>query len=259
MPEQNHSFTDVQYAFTRHMRDPDTHPAPEGIEDRRLGIYRDLLYNNVESFIANSYPVLNQILPADEWQEMVREYFSIHQAHTPLFPQMPREFLRYLEQHETVWTERYPFMLELAHYEWVEAGLYIDTREIDWQGINSNGDLLDGIPVLSPLALPLCYRYPVHKLSPEYHPQDAPEQPTWIVVFRDREDEVGFMEINPVTARLLALIQDGQQQGHEVTGREMLTQIASEIGHTDPQVVIDGGLELLNQLKSRDILLGAWV
>lgn len=252
MPEQNHSFTDVQYTFTRHMRDPEANPAPDGIEDRRLGIYRDLLYNNVESFLANSYPVLNQIMPEDEWHEMVREYFSIHQAHTPLFPQMPREFLRYLEQHDTVWTERYPFMPELAHYEWVEAGLYIDTREIDWQGITTDDDLLDGVPVLSPLAITLCYRYPVHKLSPDYKPQDAPEQPTCIVVFRDREDEVGFMEINPLSARLLALIQEGQ----DLTGREMLTGIAGEIGHTDPQVVIDGGQEILKQLRSRDIILG---
>ncbi|MDH3342301.1 MAG: DNA-binding domain-containing protein, partial [Gammaproteobacteria bacterium] len=29
------NFKDIQYAFTRHLRDPENNPAPEGIEDRR--------------------------------------------------------------------------------------------------------------------------------------------------------------------------------------------------------------------------------
>jgi hypothetical protein len=239
------------------MRDPETNPAPAGIEDRRLQIYRDLLYNNVEDFLASAYPVLNSIMPALEWHAMVREYFAQHEARTPLFPQMPREFLRYLEQHATLWAERYPFMLELAHYEWVEAGLYTDTREIDWQGLDPDGDLLDGVPILSPLALPLCYRYPVHKLSPEYQPLEAPEQATCIIVFRDRSDQVGFMEINAVSARLLVRIQEAQQQQEQsLTGREMLSGIALEIGHNNPELVISGGLGILKQLRERDIILG---
>ena len=35
------SFKDLQYRFTAHIRDPQNNPAPEGIEDRRLAIYRD--------------------------------------------------------------------------------------------------------------------------------------------------------------------------------------------------------------------------
>ncbi len=256
MPEHTGEFTALQYAFTRHMRDPDTHVAPEGIEDRRLAIYRDLLYNNVESFLADSYPVLNQIMPEDEWHAMVRDYFAHHQAHTPLFPQMPREFLRYLEQHETAWSQDYPYMRELAHYEWIEASLMIDTREIDWQDIQPEGDLLDGVVVLSPLALPLCYHYPVHRISPEFMPREAPAQLTCIVVFRDTADEVGFMEINPITMRLLTLIQQGAEQKKDLTTRQLLSGIAQEMGHPTPEVVIDGGLQILQQLKQRDIVLG---
>jgi len=65
-PSQNNmpdTFTDIQYEFTRHIRDPENQPAPADIEDRRMEIYRDLLYRNVESFMANSYPVLRKITP----------------------------------------------------------------------------------------------------------------------------------------------------------------------------------------------------
>ena len=86
-------FQEIQYGFTRHMRDPENHPGPPDIEDRRMEIYRGLLYRNVEGFIANSFPVLRKITSDDRWHAMIRDYFKRHQAHTPLFPKMPQEFL----------------------------------------------------------------------------------------------------------------------------------------------------------------------
>jgi len=245
------SFIELQYAFTRHIRNPDREPAPADIEDRRMEIYRGLLYRNVESFIANSFPVIRKILSDDDWHAMIRDYFSRHEAHTPLFPGMPREFLQYLEQEREAENDP-PFLAELAHYEWIELAIAIDAREITSEGIDTGGDLLGGIPVLSPLVWTVCYTWPVHKIGPEYQPDEPPEQPTYIVVYRDREDKVGFIELNPVSARLLELI----QQENNLTGRGMLEQIARELQHPDPQVVIKGGQDILNTMHARDIIPG---
>jgi len=253
-PSQNNmpdTFTDIQYEFTRHIRDPENQPAPADIEDRRMEIYRDLLYRNVESFMANSYPVLRKITPDDRWHAMIRDYFKRHQARTPLFPRMPQEFLQYLEN-EHNGEDDPPFLLELAHYEWAEIAVSIDTREIDWDGIDPDGDLLENIPMLNPLAMPLSYRYPVHTISPDIQPEQEPSQPTYIVVYRDRKDDVGFVELNPVSARLLELI----QQDENITGRALLEAIAKELNHSNPDVVINGGLEIMQDLHAKDILLG---
>ncbi|NNG12205.1 MAG: DUF2063 domain-containing protein, partial [Halobacteria archaeon] len=51
-----------QYEFAAHIRDPKHQPAPADVEDRRMGIYRELFYNNVEGFIAGTFPVLRRIL-----------------------------------------------------------------------------------------------------------------------------------------------------------------------------------------------------
>jgi hypothetical protein len=107
--------------------------------------------------------------------------------------------------------------------------------------------------VLSPLAWPLAYRFPVHRLSPDYTPGTAPETPTFLVVYRDRGDRVGFLEINPVTARLLERL---AAPDAEATGRVLLTRIATELGHPDPRVVIDGGADILEALRRRDVILG---
>jgi len=245
-------FRDIQYQFTRHIRDPEHAPAPAGIEDRRMRIYRDLLYNNVEDFLANGFPVLREITPQARWQAMVRDYFRNHQARTPLFPKMPQEFLQYLARERQPDAEDYPFIQELAHYEWLELAISIDSREIPEAGIDINGDLLAGVPVLSPLAWPFSYRYPVHRISPDFLPREAPEQPTYLVVYRDRGDEVGFLELNPVSARLVEKLQ--AQSGQ--SGKQMLLDIAEEIQHPEPQVVVNGGVDILESMRGKDIIPG---
>ena len=52
---------EIQFAFTAHLRDPENNPAPDAIEDRRMGIYRDLFYNNVEGFLSKGFPVIRSI------------------------------------------------------------------------------------------------------------------------------------------------------------------------------------------------------
>jgi hypothetical protein len=245
-------FKEVQHVFTQHMRDPENNPAPEGVEDRRIGVYRELVYNNIEGFIANSFPVLRKITPDEQWHEMLRDYVCNHQAHTPLFPRMPLEFIQYLEDERHGHPEDPDFLLELATYEWAEIAISLDTREIELDGIDIEGDLLAGIPVLNPLILTQTYQYPVHQISPDYLPDAPPELPTYLLVYRRKDDEVGFLELNPVSARLIECIQGNNNK----SGLQILEGIAGELEHPDPQVVINGGKEIMRDMHSKDIILG---
>lgn len=245
-------FKKHQYAFTAHLRDPERKPAPEGIEDRRLGIYRDLLYNNVEGFIASGFPVLRSIYSDDDWHRMVRDFFARHQSSTPYFLEISQEFLDYLQNERKPQPEDPDGLLELAHYEWVELALMVAEESIDLDNIDPNGDLLQGHPVLSPVAWPLAYQYPVHQMGPDYLPDNAPEQATYLVVYRNRVDEVKFLEINPVTARLIGLLQENP----EISGELALEQIAREMNHPNHDLVIQSGVAALQELQSYGIVLG---
>lgn len=246
------NFKEVQYAFTRHMRDPENNPAPEGIEDRRIGVYRDLVYNNIQSFIGNSFPVLRKITADERWHEMLRDYVSRHQSHTPYFPRMPLEFLQYLENERKDHPEDPAFIRELAYYEWAELSVALDTKEIELGEVDVDGDLLAGVPVLNPIILPHTYQYPVHQISPSFLPESPPETPTYLLVYRRKNDDVGFLELNPVSARLVECIQTNDGK----TGLQILQAIASELQHPEPQVVIDGGYQIMRDMHSKDILLG---
>lgn len=246
------AFLRKQYEFAAHIRHPHINPRPHDIEARRMNIYTELFYKNVEGFMSNSYPVLREIHDDESWHRLIRDYFHRHKARTPLFPEMPREFLAYLEHEREVSENDYPFMLELAHYEWTELALSLSEQEPDLSNIDTGGDLLRGRPVISPLAWRLAYHWPVHRIGPAYLPDTPPDTMTNLLLYRDRQDEVRFLELNPVTARLVQLIEEQSLS----CGEAMLQQIAEELKHPDPQTVMQGGLSIMQDLLQRDVLTG---
>lgn len=248
-------FVRQQYAFAAHIRNPEKNPCPEDVEERRMKIYRELFYNNVEDFMAHTYPVLRQITPDERWHTMIRDYFANHLSHTPLFPEMPREFLKYLEHERKPHPDDPPFILELAHYEWVELALSILDEKIDESIIDSQGDLLNGTPVISPLAWSFSYRFPVHKIGPNFLPKELNGNQTYMLVYRDAGFDIHFLEINAVTARLIQLI---MHNDNHKSGRALLQQIATELEHLQPDSVIHGGMEILHDLRKRKVVLGTY-
>jgi len=246
-------FKKTQYEFAAHIRDPESNPIPNDVEERRMKIYNELFFNNVEDFISNTYPVLKKITAEDDWNDMMRDYFSRHLSHTPLFPEMPREFLKYLENERDNPNDP-DFIKELAHYEWIELALMTSDLDetIKWDKIDKDGDLLNQQPVMSPLAWPLTYQYPVQHISTDFIPDTPSEQPVYLLIYRDNKDEVHFMELNPVTALLIQFINDE----HQLNTKKILEKIAEQLNHPDPNVVIEGGMQIMQDLKNRNVILG---
>ncbi len=253
-PELNNNFPfqDVQKVFSAHIRNPQVNPKPQDIEERRMAIYRDLFYNNVAGFIENSFPVIYSLLPKKKWHRMVRCFFSEHTAHSPYFSDISKEFVNYLSESSPDILKDYPFLKELAHYEWVELALAILDENIDDIHCDDSNDFLSGIPVLSPLAWPLVYEYDVHHISANYCPKDKSELPIFIVVYRDRENDVEFLEINAMTFRMLQIIQENSKY----TGQDVFEQILKELPQFNQKQIFDNGLNTLWQLNQRDIILG---
>jgi hypothetical protein len=250
----------LQYQFTAHLRDPDHDPAPAGIEDRRMGIYRDLCYTNIESFISSNFPVIRSLYNDTDWATLAHDFLREHQCHTPLFPEFGREFLRYLElrqeQDRGSPQVRDPeFLLELAHYEWAELALSLDEAQIDDAAHDPNGDPLTGIPVMSPLACVLGYRYPVHCIRPDFRPAEVSAEPTLLLLVRGRDDKVRFHEINALTAMLIERLQTNTEQAGTQCVDALLADHEPAVAHG----LRAAGLAMLAELKLQEAILGTRV
>lgn len=217
-----------------------------------MAIYRDLFFNNIASLLETSFPVLRKLLTQTHWHGMIRDFLIRHRCKTPLFLELPQEFLEYLSNQREPERDDPPFLLELAHYEWVELALSVSDDDADPSLADPNGDLLTGSPVISPLARNLTYRFPVHRIGPDFQPTQPDPKPTHLLVYRDRQDQIQFMEINVVTQRLLQLLKEDPR----LTGLRALQLIATELQHPEPKQVIAAGAQLLQDLRARDVILG---
>ena len=240
-----------QRAFTAYVRDPEHAVAPTELPLERMQLYAQLVFGNVERVMSNMFPVLKSRLDDEAWYTLARSFFRDHDLHDPLFQSMPREFLRFVEQRAPQAGDP-PWLLELAHWEWVDYALSIDVTEIPTDGINPAGDLLRGLPRLNPLVWMLSYQFPVQRFRDETPLADAPDAPTYLVAYRDREDRVGYLELNAVTARLLEML-DGAQGAN---GEEILRALAAELGQPDDARFMAAGSAILDDLRARDIVLG---
>ncbi|PZQ20211.1 MAG: DUF2063 domain-containing protein [Stenotrophomonas acidaminiphila] len=214
---------DQQFALSRHLRDPSSHPPPPDIEDRRMAIYRDLFFNNIEGLLAGNFPVIRKTLGDEAWPALVRRFYADHCSQTPL--------------------------CELAHYEWVELALQIADDAVPAHV--PDGDLLAGEPVVSPFAWALAYQWPVHRIGPAFQP-DAPQaEPTLLLVRRDAGYQIRFAAISSLVYRLIELLGVGGRSGSDT-----LRKLAVEAGVDDVSAFVEQGAAMLSRMREEGTLLG---
>jgi uncharacterized protein len=250
MPEVD--FRDVQRRFAAYLRDPERHPPPEGVEERRMAIYRRLFINNIEDLLGRAYPVLRRLHGAQRWLQLTQDFYRDHRCHTPYFPRLAEEFLAYLTQEREPGAGDFPFLAELAHYERAEvevaqqedaSGTSADT------GVDPGGDPVSGVPVLAGAARLLAYEYPVHRIGPDFVPQAPGEHPTYLVVYRDRDHQVRFIELNALSARMLWRLRNDPAPGGEV-----IAGVAAEFGLELSDGLRSSAEELLRHWLQRGVL-----
>ncbi|MCV6614329.1 MAG: putative DNA-binding domain-containing protein [Cellvibrionaceae bacterium] len=248
----SNDFKCVQASMAAHLRDPDYVAGPSDVEPRRVKIYQDLIFNNIEGFIAGAFPVLRELYKEQEWLALMREFVRKHHSHSPYFLHISQEFLQFLQTEFEPRPCDPPFMLELAHYEWVELALDVSEAEaVDGSSLLalSDTELLASLPRVSPLAWPLVYQYPVHQVSAEHQPQQVGEQNSFLLVYRQRE-QVRFIESNGPTIRLLLLLSEQNSPNLE----QCLQVLATEMQHPQAQQLHGFACEIVRDLASKSIL-----
>jgi hypothetical protein len=247
-------FQKKQYAFAAHIRDPDHVPAPEGIEDRRMGVYRHLFFNNLRNLLGGMFPVLRKILTSARWDTLIRQFMQQHQSATPYFLQLPEEFVNFLQNEYEPKDDDLPFLTELAHYEYIEIALSISEAANDLDGVDPDGDLVSGVPVKSELCWTYAYRYPVHRIAVDFLPDKPSDAAVFLAVYRDSNDKVRFLELNAVTAGLLDAIENNHAGR---TGEQLLRTLATDINYPDASALLAHGTVALEELRQLEILTGA--
>jgi hypothetical protein len=240
----------LQREFADHIRNPEQHDAPGTVEDRRMAIYRRLFFNNLSGLFGKNFAAARRLLPDSDWNRLIRAFMIEHRATTPLFPQIGREFVRFLADHPEHYADRWPWLAELCHWRFLITSVRNDEAEPNALSADRDGDLMTGRPLLNPTLRLAFYQWPVQQIRVDRVP-DRPV-PTLLAAWRLRDDEIGRMQINPVTARLLERLQENAA----ASGLVVLNELVAELAPPDPDAMLEHGRVLLQSLRGRDVLLG---
>ena len=237
-------FQHYQMTFTAHIRDPKANKKPAKVKDARMAVYREIVFNNLFSSVSACFPICQTLIGKRAWQTLVRQFFSQYQANSPIFREIPQQFLQFLKTKKD-----FPnYFEQLAHYEWVE--LAVNTMPSEHTKLSIQFDLLDEKPVLAAANMLLEYDYAVHKITKKYSSVVA--EKTYLLVFRNLENQVKFIALNPSTFQLLDLIIN-----NPITGRQALMWLAEALNYTNIDAMMQFGAEILADLHKQQGIIGS--
>ncbi len=241
------SFLQIQQSFIDHIKQPSS-SLPEGTDARRMKVYRELFFNNMEGFISSAFPVLKTLYTKDNWLALVQTFFVEHDCETPIFIEIAQEFLVFL-QTEYKFNESDPaFMLELAHYEYME--LVVAVAKDNPQHKQIDTPIINQALCLSDTAKVLQYLFDVQRISDEYRPESPSDSPQFFCLYRDDEDEVIFLQLTPLSAQLLGFL----SQYEAVNFDDLKEWLVSVYSNMDQNVLVQGALQLLEDLATKGVV-----
>ncbi len=237
-------FQHYQLAFTAHIRNPKLHPKPANVVEKRMAVYRESVFHNIFESVSICFPVCQNVLGKRKWRHLIRNFVANYSANSPIFREIPQQFLVFLESI----TDLPPYLKPLAHYEWIE--LAISSQQTSplstQQTLNTQLNCMDDVITLAPASALLVYDYPVHKISKRFIPTTI--EKTYLLIFRNTSFEVKFIALNPVTFNLLSLIQISLTQSQPLTSKLALTTLANQLQHPDLDLFMRFGAEILDDL-----------
>lgn len=245
LPFQSH-----QLAFTQWIRHPDQAVLPQGISAKRMNTYRDLVFNNIASFVEHTYPVTQALLTHELWHHLIDAFFQYGQCGSPYYYDISLHFKDFLDQPifngESPQSESsedssplnalksihsdYPWLRELMQFEWM--ALYVEMAEVEW--LDDCTDLQ-----LKTTCWILAYQYPVHTWSIQMTVDDIHVQPSCLLVYRD---ENFLTQVYPIHL-FWAFIIDTLQTQESIQRNELEQQLLQATQRSTSEVQ-----EVLNQL-----------
>ena len=199
-------------ALTGHLRRPDSVKAPQGTHAEGLAVYRRLIRNNLHNFLDRCFTRTRRLLDDAAWEAAKEDFVAHGQAHSPLFSDIPPQFLAHHRERHSL-EQR---ILDVMDSECRELA-----AEIAYEG--------DALPRLEPeqiaalderafdaLTLRLAAGASVVAYSHRVHDADVAPRPCFSLIWRDSADRVQHAEPSPADFQLL------QQIGSEATSLDAL-------------------------------------
>lgn len=176
----------------------------------RLLTYRGLARNALEDPLPDCFPITHALLEAaDLWDDCMDAFLASRTIQSSYYRDVNPAFVTWLSN--SAWgQERWPFLLQLAHFE------YIEVEILRWPDEPLSKDLkakptADAQIVFDGATRNLAYAYRVHEATKEDPEPEGGE--TFLLGYRDAEGDFNYSELSAHASAFLARCTEGESIG----------------------------------------------
>ncbi|MEO9258288.1 MAG: DNA-binding domain-containing protein [Crocinitomicaceae bacterium] len=210
-----------------------------------LNQYRRLVFNIISDALETTYPISAKKIGTKDWEQLVDDFFSNYPCSSAQIWSMPYELITYLESAEHPIKTKFPWLMELLHFEWLEVEIFCDEdEEILFQ---KSTDVLNEKLVINPTLRLEHFTFPVHKAVELKEQSDY-----YLLAYRSTEnDKVYFEEITGFLALIVHQIVNSELDLHDI-----LIESGQKFGITDEQVLFKEGKMFAEKMLQKTVFLG---
>lgn len=241
--------------------------APDGLEPailsqvdpRGVRLYASLIRHGQQDLMNSIYPGCAKVL-GKHWHEMVSEYFeTFPPAHFNLNAGAG-EFSEFLKERMDPCVKRFPFLWELADYEWIELEVLehaAEPEEGEDVSLDEPAAFQKYGPNLNPVIVVRHYDYPITKIVDWLDdcvklPRRLKKSPVNMVVYRHPDKlDARFLELGELAVSIIEKAMAGSCSYAE------LIAFAVERKGGDAQAAVIEILSLFERLQELKVFLGS--
>jgi hypothetical protein len=230
------------------------------IDKNGVKLYAGLMNYGYQDLMLSVYPGCAKLLD-DKWSDVVDHYLEKYPPSHFNLNQTARRFPDYLTKYGDRYLKRFPYLAELADYEWIELELMEVDREIavhDWSSLSAPEHFEQFAPVVNPVLLIREYKYPITSVVDHLEddcclPRDVEPDDTFVAIFRDPDSGFcRFLEVGQAAANIIRTA-----EAAPTPYRDLLTMAVSASEGNDPQLAVMQFLELIEKLQSVRLFVGS--
>lgn len=169
-------------------------PVIPGARPERLHHYRRLVKNVLNNTLVQAFPITFKLLKPEQWENLIHDFFTIHNAQTPQVWKLPLEFYTFLKENNYAQKLGRPYLNDLLYFEWIEIEVHTMPDE-NIPTYKEAGDFFHERVLFTPEFRIIQLEYPVHLMAAE---KSADKKGNFfLLVFRHKDSgNVNFLNLS---------------------------------------------------------------
>lgn len=231
----------------------------QDVDRSGVELYATLLDYGHQDLMASIYPYCAKVL-TKKWEPTVREYFLAYPANHYNLNRAAQRFPAYLQNEGSHFLKKYPFLVELAEYEWLELELLEVDKDVTPQPnlvLSKPDHFIQYAPLLNPALLLRQYDYPVSEIVDKIENKKSisgikPNTSRVAIYRHPLTNHCKYLDVGEVA---FEVIQASIDVPHSYA--DLISLAVSRAGNPDPQKTVVEFLDLVEKLQELQVFIGS--